>query len=75
MTNSLDDLEAYWEIEPISIKGVSSSIKIMYMYREICNLITRNDNIILTFIYYSSYASYYIILPNNTVATSDDFIS
>ena len=75
ITNSLDDLEAYWEIEPVTMKAVSSSIKIMCTHRGIYNLITRNGNVIPILMYYLPHASHCIISPNDTVATSDDFTS
>ena len=75
ITNSLDDLEAYWEIEPVPMKGVSLEIKIMCTHRGICNLITRAGNVIPILMFYSPQASHCIISPNDAVAASDDFSS
>ena len=75
MTNSLDNLEAYWEIEPVPMKGVSSEIKIMHTYRGIYNLVARAGNIIPILMFYSPQASHCIISPNDAVATSCDFSS
>ena len=75
ITNSLDDLKAYWAIEPVSMKGVLSSIKIMCTHRGTCNLIARNGNIIPILVHYSPHASHCMISPNDTVVSNHHYSS
>jgi len=75
ITNSLSDLEAYWEIDPIPMKGVASNSPIICTHRGIYNLVTRSNSIIPILMLYSPQASHLIISPNDAVVTNEAFSS
>ena len=55
--NYLDNLEAYWEIDTVTVKGVSKSFTIAYARRSVYKIVTINDKVIPMLMCYSSLAS------------------
>jgi len=51
ITNNLNDLDYFWEIEPINIKNNTNYVVVKYNHKGIYNLIMRLGYSILVLIY------------------------
>jgi len=73
VTNDLNNLDAYWEIDPISIQGISKNITIQCTHRGVYYLVTNEGTYIPVIMFYSPQSSHTIISPNDIVKMSGTF--
>ena len=73
ITNNLDDFEAFWKIKPVPLQGVASNVTVLCTRQGMCNLITRNCNVMHMIMFYSSQASHVMMSPNDVVSPRNYF--